>query len=120
MLKGNSRAWLLSALLLSSLPLFGTASAQIVQPIPKSLIKSPTKKVEVFSMGYGAGVANYMCFEGLKQNLSLPAGKEILSNYKRWLAQQQTVKTSFFRQGFNQEVLQFNQAFPNNPCRFKL
>lgn len=102
------------------LPFCGVASAQIVQPIPKTLINSPSKNVEVFSLGYGAGVANYMCFESLKQNLSQSAGNQILSNYKKWIAQQKTVKMSYFKQGFNLEVLQFNQAFPSNPCRFKL
>ena len=102
------------------LPFCGIASAQIVQPIPKALINSPSKKVEVFSLGYGAGVANYMCFESLKQNLSQSAGNQILSNYKAWITQQKTVKMSYFKQGFNLEVLQFNQAFSSNPCRFKL
>ena len=102
------------------LPFCGVASAQIVQPIPKTLINSPSKNVEVFSLGYGAGVANYMCFESLKQNLSQSVGNQILSNYKAWITQQKTVKMSYFKQGFNLEVLQFNQAFPSNPCRFKL
>ena len=102
------------------LPFCGVASAQIVQPIPKTLINSPSKNVEVFSLGYGAGVANYMCFESLKQNLNQSAGNQILSNYRAWITQQKTVKMSYFKQGFNLEVLQFNQAFPSNPCRFKL
>ena len=107
-------------LIVACLPLFDVAAAQIVQPIPKTLINSPSKKVDVFSLGYGAGVANYVCFEALKQNLSQSAGNQILANYKKWINQQNTVKMSYFKQGFNLEVLQFNQAFPSNPCRFKL
>ena len=43
-----------------------------------------------------------------------------LLEVQEWIAQQKTVKMSYFKQGFNLEVLQFNQAFPSNPCRFKL
>ena len=114
----TKRGFLVAAV--ACLPFCGVASAQIVQPIPKTLINSPSKNVEVFSLGYGAGVANYMCFESLKQNLSQSVGNQILSNYKAWITQQKTVKMSYFKQGFNLEVLQFNQAFPSNPCRFKL
>ena len=106
-------------LLIFTLPIYDVASAQIVQPIPKSLIQSPSEKVEVFSMGYGAGVANYMCFESLKTKLSNAQGNEILENYKRWINQQQTISFNHFRQGFNSEVQQFNQAYTNNPCRFR-
>ena len=76
-------------------------------------------------MGYGAGVANYMCFESLKTKPSIAGGNEflrnyeILKNYKRWINQQQTVRYNYFRQGFNLEVQQFNQAFTNNPCPFR-
>ena len=117
MTSDNLKKWLL---LVTLFPFFDVAAAQVVQPIPKTLINTPSKKVEVFSIGYGAGVANYMCFESLKQNLSQSAGNQILGNYKRWINQQNTVKMSYFKQGFNLEVLQFNQAFPSNPCRYKL
>ena len=111
-------------LLIFTFPFFDAASAQIVQPIPKKLIQSPSNKVEAFSMGYGAGVANYMCFESLKTKLSIAGGSEvlknyeILNNYKRWINQQQTVSFNHFRQGFNSEVQQFNQAYTNSPCPF--
>ena len=111
-------------LLIFTLPFFDAASAQIVQPIPKKLIQSPSNKVDAFSMGYGAGVANYMCFESLKTKPSIAGGneflknREILKNYKRWINQQQTVSLNHFRQGFNFEVQQFNQTYINSPCPF--
>ena len=116
MSSGCTKRWLL---LIFTLPFFDVASAQIVQPIPKNLIQAPTKKIQVFSLGYGAGVANYMCFEALKSKLSLAQGNEILESYRRWINQQQTVNFNHFSQGYNFEVQQFNQAFPNNLCPFR-
>ena len=38
-----------------------TATAQIVPPLPECLIVETGDRINSFSLGYGAGVANYMC-----------------------------------------------------------
>ena len=40
-----------------------TATAQIVPPLPECLIVETGDRINSFSLGYGAGVANYMCFK---------------------------------------------------------
>ena len=43
-----------------------TATAQIVPPLPECLIVETGDRINSFSLGYGAGVANYMCFGSLE------------------------------------------------------
>ena len=61
-----------------------TAKAQIIPPLAEDLIGENGDEISIFSLGYGAGVANFMCFEALKDNLVTALGDEILDQCKLW------------------------------------
>ena len=65
-----------------------TATAQIIPPLAECLIVETGDRINSFSLGHGAGVANYMCFEALKGDLDKSVGDEILSKYKLWFENQ--------------------------------
>ena len=65
-----------------------TATAQIIPPLAECLIVETGDRFNSFSLGYGAGVENCMCFEALKGDLDKSVGDEILSKYKLWFENQ--------------------------------
>ena len=69
-------------------------------------------------MGYGAGVANYMCFESLKGNLAKTEGDEILTKYKLWFENQTSYQFDVFAKGYKMEMESFNQTFQDHDCNF--
>ena len=72
----------LAIVLIVSTSVTSSAVAQILPPLAEDLIAESGDGISLFSLGYGAGVANYMCFESLKGNLAKPEGDEILAKYK--------------------------------------
>ena len=95
-----------------------TAAARIVPPLAEGLIRESTDGMSSFSLGYGAGVANYMCFETLKGNLSKSEGDEILAKYKLWFENQDSYQFDFFAKGYRLEMESFNKTFPDYNCNF--
>ena len=87
------------------------ANAQFVPPLSKSLIEDSGDTTSSFSLGYGAGVANYMCYEALKGNLAKVDGDEILAKYKLWFENQKTYQFNQFIKGYLLEMENFNQVF---------
>ena len=61
-----------------------TAKAQIIPPLAEDLIGENGDEISIFSLGYGAGIVNFMCFEALKDNLVAALGDEILDQCKLW------------------------------------
>ena len=53
----------LAVVLIVSTSIASTATAQIVPPLPECLIVETGDRINSFSLGYGAGVANYMYFK---------------------------------------------------------
>ena len=72
----------LAVVLIVSTTVTLSAMAQILPPLPEILIEESGDGINLFSLGYGAGVANYMCFESLKGNLAKSEGDEISAKYK--------------------------------------
>ncbi len=95
-----------------------SATAQVVPPLSKSLIEDSADRISSFSLGYGAGVANYMCFEALKGNLSKFDGDEILAKYKLWFENQELYQFDRFTKGYLLEMANFNKIFSGNHCKF--
>ena len=94
------------------------ANAQVVPPLSKQLIEESGDSTGSFSLGYGAGVANYMCYEALKGNLAKVDGDEILAKYKLWFENQKTYQFNQFIKGYLLEMENFNQVFTENHCKF--
>ena len=74
----------LAVVFIVSTSLTSPVMPQILPPLPENLIAESGDGINLFSLGYGVGVANYMCFESLKGNLAKPEGDEILTKYKLW------------------------------------
>ena len=108
----------LALLLMASASMASTAAAQIVPPLAEGLIRESTDGISSFSLGYGAGVANYMCFEALKGNLSKSEGDEILAKYKLWFENQDSYQFDLFAKGYRLEMESFNKTFPDYNCNF--
>ncbi len=108
----------LALLLMASASMASTAAAQIVPPLAEGLIRESTDGISSFSLGYGAGVANYMCFEALKGNLSKSGGDEILAKYKLWFENQDSYQFDLFAKGYRLEMENFNNTFPDYNCNF--
>ena len=94
------------------------ANAQVVPPLSTKLIEDSGDSTSSFSLGYGAGVANYMCYEALKGNLAKVDGDEILAKYKLWFENQKTYQFNQFIKGYLLEMENFNQVFTENHCKF--
>ena len=94
------------------------ATAQVVPPLSKSFVEDSTDSISSFSLGYGAGVANYMCYEALKGNLSKIDGDEILSKYQLWFENQNLYQFDQFIKGYRLEMENFNKIFSGNHCKF--
>ena len=69
----------LAVVLIVSTSKDSTATAQIVPLLAGDLIEETGDGLCSFFFGYGAGVANYMCFIALKGNLTKAEGDEILN-----------------------------------------
>ena len=95
-----------------------TATAQFVPPLAEGLIRESADSISSFSLGYGAGVANYMCFEALKGNLSKSGGDEILAKYKLWFENQDSYQFDLFAKGYRLEMENFNKTLPDYNCNF--
>ena len=94
------------------------AMAQILPPLPENLIEENGDGISLSSLGFCAGVANYMCFESLKGNLAKSEGDEILAKYKLWFKNQSSYQLDFFAQGYGLEMESFNQTFQDHDCNF--
>ena len=92
--------------------------AQILPPLPEILIEDSGDGINLFSLGYGAGVANYMCFESLKGNLVKSEGDENLAKYKLWFENQNSYQFDVFAEGYGLEMESFNQTFQDHDCNF--
>ncbi|WP_115126286.1 hypothetical protein [Synechococcus sp. GEYO] len=92
--------------------------AQILPPLAEDLIAESGDGISLFSLGYGARVANYMCFESLKGNLAKPEGDEILAKYKLWFENQTSYQFDVFAKGYKLEMESFNQTFQDHDCNF--
>lgn len=106
--------------LTTSLSIASMATAQIVPPLPKSSLAEGGDRVGAFSLGYGAGVANYMCFEALKGNLNKLDGDDILAKYKLWFENQDLYQYDQFKTGYLLEMKNFNSTIAGNYCKFSL
>ena len=105
-------------LLMASASIASTATAQIVPPLAEGLIEESGGGISSFSLGYGAGVANYMCFEALKGNLPKSEGDTILAKYKLWFENQSSYQFDLFVKGYVLEMESFNKTFPDYNCNF--
>ncbi len=67
----------LAIIFIVSTSVTSSAMAQILPPppLPENLIEEIDDGIRLFSLGYGAGVAKYMCFESPKGNLSKSEGE---------------------------------------------
>ena len=92
--------------------------AQILPPLPENLIEERGQGINLFSLGYGARVTNYMCFESLKRNLVKSEGDEILAKYKLWFENQTSYQFDVFAKGYKLEMESFNQTFQDHDCNF--
>ena len=108
----------LAVVLIVSTSMASTATAQIVPPLAEDLIEETGGGISSFSLGYGAGVANYMCFEALKGNLAKAEGDEILDKYKLWFENQNSYQFDLFAKGYQLETESFNKTFPDYNCNF--
>ena len=94
---GNVNA--LAVVLIVSTSVTSSAMAQILPPLPENLIEERGDGINLFTLGYGAGMANYMCFELLKGNLAKTEGDEILAKYKLWFENQSSYQFDVFAEG---------------------
>ena len=108
----------LAVVLIVSTTVTSSAMAQILPPLPENLIAESGDGISLFSLGYGAGVANYMCFESLKGNLAKSEGDEILAKYKLWFENQNSYQFDVFAEGYELEMESFNQTFQDHDCNF--
>ena len=108
----------LAVVLIVSTSVTSSAVAQILPPLAEDLIAESGDGISLFSLGYGVGVANYMCFESLKGNLAKPEGDEILAKYKLWFENQTSYQFDVFAKGYKLEMESFNQTFQDHDCNF--
>ena len=108
----------LDVIFIVSTSLTSSVMAQILPPLPENLIAESGDGISLFSLGYGAGVANYMCFESLKGNLAKSEGDEILAKYKLWFENQTSYQFDVFAKGYKLEMESFNQTFQDHDCNF--
>ena len=108
----------LAVIFIVSTSLTSPVMAQILPPLPENLIAESGDGISLFSLGYGAGVANYMCFESLKGNLAKTEGDEILAKYKLWFENQSFYQFDVFAEGYGLEMESFNQTFQDHDCNF--
>ena len=108
----------LAVVFIVSTSLTSSVMAQILPPLPENLIAESGDGISLFSLGYGAGVANYMCFESLKGNLAKSEGDEILAKYKLWFENQSLYQFDVFAEGYGLEMESFNQTFQDHDCNF--
>jgi len=108
----------LAVIFIVSTSLTSSIMAQILPPLPENLIAESGDGISLFSLGYGAGVANYMCFESLKGNLAKSEGDEILAKYKLWFENQNSYQFDVFAEGYGLEMESFNQTFQDHDCNF--
>jgi len=108
----------LAIILIVSTSVNSSAVAQILPPLPENLIAESGDGISLFSLGYGVGVANYMCFESLKGNLAKSEGDEILAKYKLWFENQSFYQFDVFAEGYGLEMESFNQTFQDHDCNF--
>ena len=108
----------LAVVFIVSTSLTSSVMAQILPPLPENLIAESGDGISLFSLGYGAGVANYMCFESLKGNLAKSEGDEILAKYKLWFENQNSYQFDVFAEGYGLEMESFNQIFQDHDCNF--
>ena len=108
----------LAVVFIVSTSVTSSAMAQILPPLPENLIEERGDGISLFSLGYGAGVANYMCFEALKGNLSKSEGDEILAKYRLWFENQSSYQFDVFADGYGLEMESFNQTFKDHDCNF--
>ena len=108
----------LAVIFIVSTSLTSSVMAQILPPLPENLIAESGDGISLFSLGYGAGVANYMCFESLKGNLAKSEGDEILAKYKLWFENQSFYQFDVFAEGYGLEMESFNQTFQDHDCNF--
>ena len=106
----------LAIVLIVSTSVTSSAVAQILPPLAEDLIAESGDGISLFSLGYGVGVANYMCFESLKGNLAKPEGDEILAKYKLWFVNQTSYQFDVFAKGCKMEMESFNQTFQDHHC----
>ena len=108
----------LAIILIVSTSVTSSAVAQILPPLAEDLIAESGDGISLFSLGYGVGVANYMCFESLKGNLAKPEGDEILTEYRLWFESQSSYQFDVFAKGYKMEMESFNQTFQDHNCNF--
>ena len=108
----------LAIILIVSTSVTSSAVAQILPPLAEDLIAESGDGISLFSLGYGVGVANYMCFESLKGNIAKPEGDEILAKYKIWFENQTSYQFDVFAKGYKLEMESFNQTFKDHDCNF--
>ena len=84
--------------------------AQILPPLPENLIEERGDGINLFSLGYGAGVANYICFESLKGNCAKSEGDEILAKYKLWFKNQSSYHFDVFAEGYGEFQSNFQRS----------
>jgi hypothetical protein len=108
----------LAVIFIVSTSVTSSVMAQILPPLPENLIAESGDGISLFSLGYGAGVANYMCFESLKGNLAKSEGDEILAKYKLWFENQSLYQFDVFAEGYGLEMESFNQTFQDHDCNF--
>ena len=108
----------LAVVLIFSTSVTSSVMAQNLPPLPENLIAESGDGISLFSLGYGAGVANYMCFESLKGNLAKSEGDEILAKYKLWFENQSFYQFDVFAEGYGLEMVSFNPTFQDHDCNF--
>ena len=108
----------LAVIFIVSTSLTSPVMPQILPPLPENLIAESGDGISIFSLGYGAGVANYMCFESLKGNLAKSEGDEILAKYKLWFENQTSYQFDVFAEGYKLAMESFNQTFQDHDCNF--
>ena len=112
------KVYVLAVIFIVSTSVTSSVMAQILPPLPENLIAESGDGISLFSLGYGAGVANYMCFESLKGNLAKSEGDEILAKYKLWFENQNSYQFDVFAEGYGLEMESFNQTFQDHDCNF--
>ena len=117
-LKCLEKIKIIAVVLTAATSFASSATAQVVPPLSKGFIEDSADSIGSFSLGYGAGVANYMCFEALKGNLSKFDGDEILAKYKLWFENQNLYQFNRFVKGYSLEMANFNKIFAGNHCKF--
>ena len=108
----------LAIVLIVSTSVTSSAVAQILPPLAEDLIAESGDGISLLSLGYGVGVANYMCFESLKGNLAKSEDDEILAKYKLWFENQTSYQFDVFAKGYKLEMESFNQTFQDHDCNF--